>query len=247
MTIVCEPLLRTRQTPAASFGSLNDPTKHRARLLTAESIAPIRRGFGRRLEPPLKNFRREVSVLRNQALSRVSNLIRSAGTSGRRVQLALKRLPGRSVGAPVPENITTKRWEKQDMAKHPTEFAQGNVGVDWFRQIAEHNIRQSRASLEELLSVTRKMVDDLGSHASAVCEHSMSLSEETISNTFDYGVKMVRLREPREFAQAQSDYVSRQAQAIADQTKELNQRFMKAAEEMASTAAESARKQSKAA
>jgi hypothetical protein len=133
------------------------------------------------------------------------------------------------------------------MAKHPTDFAQVNVGVDWFRHIAERNLRQGRASLEELMSVTRKMVDDLGSHASAVCEHSMSLSEETISNTFDYGVKLMRLREPQEFAQVQTDYVSRQAQVIADQTKELNQRLMKAAEDMASTAAESARRQSKAA
>jgi hypothetical protein len=133
------------------------------------------------------------------------------------------------------------------MAKHPTEFAQVNVGVDWFRQMAEHNLRQSRASLEEMLSAARKMVDDLGGHASAVCEHSISLSEETLSNTFDYSVKLVRVREPREFAQVQTDFMSRQAQAIADQTKELNQRFMKAAEEMASTAAESARRQSKAA
>jgi hypothetical protein len=133
------------------------------------------------------------------------------------------------------------------MAKHPTEFAQVNAGADWFRQIAEHNLRQSRASLEELLGVTRKMVNDLGSHASAICEHSMSLSEETISNTFDYGAKLVRLREPQDLVQVQTDYVSRQAQAIADQTKELNQRFVKAAEEMAEAAAESARKHSKAA
>lgn len=133
------------------------------------------------------------------------------------------------------------------MAKQSTDFAQVYVSVDWFRQIAEHNLRQSRASLEELLSVTRKMFDDLGGHASAVCEHSMSLSEEALSNAFDYGVKLVRVREPQEFARVQTDYVSRQAQTLADQTKELNQRLMKAAEEMTSTAVESARRQSKAA
>jgi hypothetical protein len=133
------------------------------------------------------------------------------------------------------------------MAKHATDFAQVNAGADWFRQMAEHNLKQSRASLEEFLSVTRKMVDDLGSQASAICEHSLSLSEETISNTFDYSVKLVRLREPQEFAQVQTDYLSRQAQAVADQTKELNQRFVKTAEEMANAAAESARRQSKAA
>jgi Phasin protein len=133
------------------------------------------------------------------------------------------------------------------MAKHPTEFVQPNLGMDWFRQIAEHNLRQGRASLEEFLGFTRKMVDDFGSQASAICEHSMSLSEETISNAFDYGAKLVRVREPLELPQVQIDLVSRQAQMIADHTKELNQRLMEAAEELPSTAAESARRQSKAA
>jgi Phasin protein len=133
------------------------------------------------------------------------------------------------------------------MAKHPTEFVQPNLGMDWFRQIAEHNLRQGRASLEEFLGFTRKMVDDFGSQASAICEHSMSLSEETISNAFDYGAKLVRVREPLELPQVQIDLVSRQAQAIADQTKELNQKLVRAAEELANTAAEKARRHSKAA
>lgn len=133
------------------------------------------------------------------------------------------------------------------MAKHPTEFVQPNLGMDWFRQIAEHNLRQGRTSLEEFLGFTRKMVDDFGSQASAICEHSMSLSEETISNAFDYGAKLVRVREPLELPQVQIDLVSRQAQAIADQTKELNQKLVKAAEELANTAAETARRHSKAA
>jgi hypothetical protein len=133
------------------------------------------------------------------------------------------------------------------MAKHPTEFMQPNLGMDWFRQLAEHNLKQSRASLEEFLGFTRKMVDDFGNQASAICEHSMSLSEETISNAFDYGARLVRVREPLELPQVQIDLVSRQAQAIADQTKELNQKLVKAAEDLANTAAETARKHSKAA
>jgi hypothetical protein len=133
------------------------------------------------------------------------------------------------------------------MARHPTELVQPNLGMDWFRQVTEHNLRQGRASLEELLGFTRKMVDDFGNQASAICEHSMSLSEETISNAFDYGTKLARMREPQELPQVQIDLVSRQAQSIADHTKELNQKLMKAAEELASAAAESTRRQSKAA
>ena len=131
------------------------------------------------------------------------------------------------------------------MARHPTELMQPNIGMDWFRQVAEHNLRQGRASLEELLGFTRKVVGDFGNQASAICEHSMSLSEETLSNAFDYGAKLVRVREPQELPQVQIDLVSRQAQSIADHTKELNQKLMKAAEELASAAAESTRRQSK--
>ncbi len=142
------------------------------------------------------------------------------------------------------------------MAKHPTEFTQqstelalqtATVGMNWFRQIAEHNLKQSRASMEELVRMARRIADDFGNHASAICEHSMSLAEETISNTFDCGFKLARLREPQELAQLQTDFVSRQAQAIAEQTKELNERFVKGAIELANTTAETVRRQSKAA
>ena len=119
--------------------------------------------------------------------------------------------------------------------------------MNWFRQITEHNLKQSRAAMEELVRMTRRMADGFGNPASAICEHSISLAEETLSNTFDCGFKLVRLSEPQELAQLQTEFVSRQAQTIAEQTKELNERFVKGAEELANTTAESVRRQSKAA
>jgi len=139
------------------------------------------------------------------------------------------------------------------MATHPTELSRlntelateaTNVSLNWLRQIAERNLKQSCGSLQELLNVTRRMIGELDNQASAFCEPSMSLAEETIANTFECGVKLLRLREPQELAQIQTDFLSRQAQAIADQTKEFNERFVKGAEKLAN-AAESARKQSK--
>jgi hypothetical protein len=50
------------------------------------------------------------------------------------------------------------------MAQHPTEVTQQNtehamlaasVGMNWFRQVAEQNLKQSRLSLEELVSGIR--------------------------------------------------------------------------------------------
>jgi hypothetical protein len=91
------------------------------------------------------------------------------------------------------------------------------------------------------------MIDDFGNHGSAICEHSMSNAEETMSNTFDCGFKMLRVREPQELVLVQTGFVSRQAQLIADQTKELSEKWTKSAEHLANTVAESARRQSKAA
>jgi hypothetical protein len=123
------------------------------------------------------------------------------------------------------------------MAQHPTEFTQqtteramlaASVGMNLFRQIAEQNIKQSRQPVEELGKVTRRMVDDFGNQASAICENSLSLAEEATSNTFDCVFKMLRVREPQELVQVQTGFVSRQAQLIADRTEELNEKWMRA-------------------
>jgi hypothetical protein len=89
------------------------------------------------------------------------------------------------------------------MAQNPTEFTQqsteramlaASVGMNLFRQIAEQNIKLSRKSMEELGNVTRRVVDDFGNQASAICENSLFLAEETMSNTFDCGFRMLRVR-----------------------------------------------------
>ena len=41
------------------------------------------------------------------------------------------------------------------------------------------------------------------------------------------------MKEPQELAQIQSDFVSRQAQVLGDQTKELGQRMMQGVQEVA--------------
>ena len=49
----------------------------------------------------------------------------------------------------------------------------------------------------------------------------MSLAAETLSNTFDFAHNIVHAREPQELLQLQSEFISRQAQAVAEQSKEL--------------------------
>jgi hypothetical protein len=99
--------------------------------------------------------------------------------------------------------------------------------------------------------VARKAVRDVDQQTAAICEHSMTFAEETLSNTFDFGHKLMHMKEPQELAQIQSEFVSRQAQLLGDQTKELGQRIMQGAHEAAKTvreaAAEPTRKRSEAA
>lgn len=146
------------------------------------------------------------------------------------------------------------------MAKRPTDFAQQNTerafeatsySLNWMREMAERNLNQSKAALEDLLTMTRKAVDDMDHQAAVIREHSISLMEETLSNTFDFAHRLVHMKEPQELAQLQSEFVSRQAQVVGDQTKELGQSIAQGASEAAKTAmreaAESSRRQSAAA
>jgi hypothetical protein len=99
--------------------------------------------------------------------------------------------------------------------------------------------------------VARKAVRDVDQQTAAICEHSMTFAEETLSNTFDFAHKLMHMKEPQELAQIQSEFVSRQAQLLGDQTKELGQAIMQGAHEAAKTvreaAAEPTRKRSEAA
>src|SRR5437763_5664384 len=133
--------------------------------------------------------------------------------------------------------------------------------MNWMLEIAEQNLNQSKAALEGLLMITRKAVDGIDHtrkavdgidhQASVVRERSLLLAEETLSNTFDFAQKLVRMREPQELAQLQSEFVRRQAQVLGDQTKELGQSERQGADEVANTSmqrvAESSRRRSEAA
>ena len=100
-----------------------------------------------------------------------------------------------------------------------------NLGMNWARELAEQSLNQSKVVLDGLFNVTRKMAEEFDDQTTAIREHSTSLIETTLSNTFDFGHKLARLREPQELVELQSEFVLRQSQAIADQTKELGQKI----------------------
>ena len=129
------------------------------------------------------------------------------------------------------------------MARSTMDFAQQNTertvqATNWMRAIAEQNFNHSKAAFEGLLTVARNAVGNIDQQSSAICEHSIAVAEQTLSNAFDFAHKVIRMKEPQELAQIQSDFVSRQAQVLGDQTKELGQRMMQGVQEVAKATAE---------
>jgi hypothetical protein len=145
------------------------------------------------------------------------------------------------------------------MVKGPTEFTQQNTeramqatnyGMNWMREIAEQNLNQSKAALDGILIITRKTVDGIDQQASVVRERLISFVEETQSNIFEFADKLLRVKDPHEWARLQSEFISRQAQVVGDHTKEFGQSIMQSATEVVETAteaSESSRRRSEAA
>ena len=128
--------------------------------------------------------------------------------------------------------------DSSNFAQHSSERAMqaANFGMTWSREFAEEAFSQSRQAVDAFLRVGRKMAEDFENQATVVREHMTSLTQKTLSNTMEYGEKLSRAKEPQEFAQCQSEFLARQAQTVADQTKEFGQKIQKAAQIFASNA-----------
>jgi hypothetical protein len=140
---------------------------------------------------------------------------------------------------------------EERMAKGTTDFArqtteQAVQASDWMRAIAEQNLNQSKAAFEGFLTIARNAVCGVDQQA-AFIRDSMLFAEETLENTFDFAHKLVRMKEPQELPQIQTEFVRRQAQALAGS----GERIMQGVDDVAKTTlegtAESSRRRSEAA
>jgi len=131
------------------------------------------------------------------------------------------------------------------MARDTADFTQqsgeramqaANFAMTWSREFAEESFNQSGQAVDGFLRVARKIAEDFETQAIATREQMTSLTHKTLSNTMEFGQKLAHAKEPQEFAQCQSEFMARQAQMIADQTKEFGQKMQKAAQMFASNA-----------
>jgi len=131
------------------------------------------------------------------------------------------------------------------MARDTTEFAQqsgeramqaAGFGMTWAREFTEENFNQGKQALDSFLRVSRKLTEDLEDQLCALRAHNTALTEQMFANAMEFGQKLARAQEPQEVAQCQSEFMARQAQAVADQTKMFGQKIQQAATELAKTA-----------
>lgn len=119
------------------------------------------------------------------------------------------------------------------MARNTMHFAQQNTeqsvqATNWVREIAEQNLNQSKVALEGFLTIARNAARSIDRQSSAICEHSIAVAEQMLSNAFVCARKVIHVREPQELAQIQTDFVSRQSQVL-----KLGQKMMQGAQDAA--------------
>jgi hypothetical protein len=169
--------------------------------------------------------------------------------------LRSKRRTGRTrAGTSDYHPFIERSKQEKAMAKGPTahiageharEFDQNaeramqaaNYGIDWMRDLAEQTLNQSKAVFEGFLTTARSSGDTIDQQAGDIRERSLALAAETMSNSFEYAQRFLHVREPQEVLQLQSEFLGRQAQALADQAKHLGHTFAQAANQNARTAA----------
>ena len=131
------------------------------------------------------------------------------------------------------------------MAKGTTNFTRQTTEqtvqtTDWIRAIAEQNLNQSKAAFESLLTIAQNAASGVDQQA-AFIRDSMLFAEETLENTFDFAHKLVRMKEPQEFARIQTEFFSRQAQVLAGSGQRILQDVNDVAKTTLEGAAESSR------
>jgi hypothetical protein len=101
---------------------------------------------------------------------------------------------------------------KGPTTKFPEQSAQSAMQVqDWLREMMEQSLEQSRSVLDEFLATTSNAVAGIDQQASEIRGRSMSLAQETLSNTFDFAHKLVHARQMSDLLNLQSEFFSRQA------------------------------------
>ena len=136
------------------------------------------------------------------------------------------------------------------MAKDRTDFVEENAqrtmnaasfGANWMAEMAEHNLQQGMTAFEGMFTIMRRAADGFSQQANAIRERSLAVAEEAMGNAAEFGNRIVRMRDRLEWAELQSEFLSRQAQTFAEGNRKLGEALIQQSSELADTALNQAR------
>src|SRR6202795_2788245 len=113
------------------------------------------------------------------------------------------------------------------MAKDPfDQFAIPNE----MRSFAEQSVAQARQAIDGFLQAANQAMGQFQGQAQAarsgateIAHKSMSYAEQNVAATFDFAQKLMRAKDAAEVMGLQSEYLSRQMQALSSQAQDLGQ------------------------
>jgi phasin len=119
------------------------------------------------------------------------------------------------------------------MAKDP--FEQFVVPPE-MRAFAEKSVTQARQAFEGFVEAANKAVGQFHGHAQAaqssateIAHKSIAYAEQNVAATFDFAQKLMNAKDAAEALSLQSEYLSRQMQALSTQIRDLGQSATKIA------------------
>ena len=96
----------------------------------------------------------------------------------------------------------------------------------WMRNMTDQLLDQSKTMWEDSLTTARQAFDGAEQQASEIRGRLLSLTESTLGNSFEFAHKVVQARSPQELLELESEFISRQAQLFAEQSKNLTESAM---------------------
>ena len=113
------------------------------------------------------------------------------------------------------------------MAKDP--FEQFAIPPE-MRAFAEQSVAQARKAVDGFIEATNKAMGQMQGHAQAahssaaeIAHKSMTYAEQNVAASFDFAQKLLHAKDAAEVMGLQSQYLSRQMQALSTQVQDLGQ------------------------
>jgi len=113
------------------------------------------------------------------------------------------------------------------MAKDP--FEQFAIPTE-MRAFVEQSVTQARQAFDGFIEAANKAMGQLQGQAQAahsgateIAHKSMSYAEQNVTATFEFTQKLMQAKDAAELMRLQSEYLSRQMQALSSQVQDLGQ------------------------